>query len=74
MNRWTRYDFLTGTQLRNELRKRFQTVSGKKSYLPIRTNEVPYKVRLFLIQDDLKKGLDPYVESPPSVLLKPEYP
>lgn len=72
--KFTRYDFLTGIELRKELSKRFNLVAGKKSDVPLNKKNNPYQIRAFLTQDDLKKGVDPYIESPPSVLLRPEYP
>lgn len=74
MKSFTKYDFMTGLELRKELSKRFHIVSGKKSDIPLNKKNNPNQIRLFLTQDDLKKGVDPYVESPPTVLLRPEYP
>ena len=42
---------LGGKQLKNEATKRT---------LPINRNQSKYKYRLLLIQDDLKKGVNPY--------------
>ena len=59
---FTKYDFMTRKELAYELSKRFKIINGKNSKLPIRTNAVPYKLRLFLIKDDLQHNRDPYVK------------
>ena len=58
----TRYDFMTRKQLANETTKRFGTNRGKKPALPINRNQAKYKYRLLLIQDDLSKGINPYLK------------
>ena len=59
-NKLTRYDQMTGKELKAEATKRFGTNSGLKPPLPINRNQSAYKYRLILIQDDVKKGIDPY--------------
>ena len=62
MKSFTRYDFMTGLELRKELSKRFRIVSGKKSEIPLNRKNNPNQIRLFLTQDDLKHNRDPYVK------------
>lgn len=57
---FTRYDQMTGKELKAEATKRFGTNTGLKPGLPINRNQSGYKYRLILIQDDVKKGIDPY--------------
>lgn len=59
---FTRYDYLNGKELKAECSKRFGTNNGKKPALPINRNQACYKYRLLLIQDDLSKGIDPYLK------------
>lgn len=54
---------MTGKELKNESTKRFGTNSGLKPALPINRNQSAYKYRLLLIEDDKKKGIDPYLPS-----------
>jgi hypothetical protein len=58
----SRYDYLNGKELKNEMTKRIGTNKGKKPALPLNRNQAGYKYRLFLIADDLKRGLNPYLE------------
>ena len=57
---FSRYDFLNGKELKKEVTKRVGTNSGLKPGLPLNRNQSGYKYRLFLIEDDLKKGRNPY--------------
>ena len=60
MTLWTRYDFLNGKELKNELTRRFGTNSGCKK-LPLNRNEAAYKYRMLFVQDDLKNGINPFL-------------
>ena len=51
---------MIGRELKNEVTKRVGTNTGLKPGLPLNRNQSSYKYRLFLIQDDLKKGINPY--------------
>jgi hypothetical protein len=62
----SRYDLLCGRELKNEVSKRFGTNKGKKPALPINRNQAAYKYRLVLLEDDLKKGIDPYLKIEPA--------
>jgi len=63
----SRYDLMNGKELKKELTRRYGTNSGSKK-LPLNRNVAGYKYRLLFIQDDLSKGINPYlplkVESP----------
>jgi hypothetical protein len=60
MSLWTRYDYLNGKELKKEATRRFGTNKGKKPALPINRNQAGYKYRILLIEDDLRKGINPY--------------
>lgn len=57
----SKYDFLNGKELKKEATRRFGTCGGYHK-LPINRNQSGYKYRLILIEDDLKKGIDPWVK------------
>jgi hypothetical protein len=58
----TRYDAMVRRELKDELTRRFGTNSGLKNKpLPINRNQAGYKYRLLFIQDDLKRGVNPYL-------------
>lgn len=63
---FSRYDFMTGRELKDLFTRRYGTSQGKK--LPMNRNQAGYKYRLFFIQEDLSKGINPYlkIEPPPS--------
>lgn len=55
-------------ELAAEATRRYGSNRGRKPALPINRNQAGYKYRLLFIADDLKKGLNPYLEqSVPSV-------
>jgi hypothetical protein len=62
---FTRYDFLCGRELKAEVTRRFGTNRGNKPALPINRNQSAFKYRLVLLNDDLKKGIDPYLKIEP---------
>jgi hypothetical protein len=64
---FTRYDQMVARELKAEATKRFGTNSGLKNKpLPINRNQSGYKYRLLLIDDDLSKGINPYLKIEPS--------
>ena len=56
----SKYDLLTGRELKDLFTKRYGTNRGTKK-LPMNRNHAGYKYRLFFIQEDLKKGINPYL-------------
>jgi hypothetical protein len=52
---------MNGKELKKEVTKRVGTNKGKKPGLPLNRNQAGYKYRLFLIEDDVSKGIDPYL-------------
>ena len=59
MSGFTRYDFMNGKELKQELSRRFGTSTGSKR-LPLNRNQSAFKYRLLFISDDLKNGINPY--------------
>lgn len=58
---FSKYDAMTRKELKAETTKRFGTNTGLKPGLLVNRNQPAYKYRLVLIQDDLQKGIDPYI-------------
>lgn len=49
---------MTRTQLADEFTRRYKKQPGQRQ--PLTRNESGYKYRLYLIQEDLKNGINPY--------------
>jgi hypothetical protein len=58
---FSRYDFMTGRELKDLFSRLYGKNQGKK--LPLNRNQAGYKYRLFFIQEDLKNGVNPYLSS-----------
>lgn len=57
---FTRYDYLSGKQLKDEFTKRFGSNTGSAK-LPLNRNQAKWKYRLLLAEDDLKHNINPYL-------------
>ena len=56
------YDFMSCTELKNLYRKRYgYNKMGRGNKAPMTMNQSAHKYRLFFIAEDIKAGLNPYL-------------
>ena len=66
----TRYDLMNGRELKEEFVRRYGTSLTKR--VGINKNASGWKFRVFFTQEDLKQGLNPYINLPSHNSSSPE--